>query len=308
MASAISATFRCATLTHQQTIVGLVSATGLSLAGGNVSSCNESTELGIPGTWLYSAPALAMGWHTSQVKDEIGRTSVRCRVEAKTFGKGAARATCRNPTGTRQHIRIPRGYLFEPESTGMQTLITERDTDMWIEPGKEASIVVDAYCGFSKNSIPRGPMRLTGLQAPSDVLASQSDVWRWTRPYEPAKPKRASGGALSSLFQVFSGPKSAAEEKKVLQQSYGIDAEKHKSLKAELEKIDKDPKRYQRGARPSGARKAIPTSAAVAPKSPLESPAAKPPSTTNGKTSATKNTSEVPTLLTGAKGFSPKRK
>mmetsp|Transcript_79619 Transcript_79619/g.131696 ORF Transcript_79619/g.131696 Transcript_79619/m.131696 type:complete len:301 (+) Transcript_79619:53-955(+) len=300
MASAMSATFRRAALTRRQGIVGVVSAAGFSLAGGDFSSCDGSANPGVQGTWPYSAPAPAMGWRTSQVKDEIGRTSARCRVEAKTFGKGAAHATCINPTQRRQHVRIPRGYLFEPESSGMQTLIVEKDTDMWIEPGKEASIVIDAYCGFSKNSIPRGPMRLTGLQAPSDVLASQSSVWRWTRPYEPAKPKSVGGRALSSIFQAFSGPRPAAEEKKVLQQSYGIDAAKHKALKAELEKIDKDPKRYQRGARPSVANKALPTTAPAAPKTPAAPPATKPPSSSTSPGTRT--------LLTGAMGTFPKRK
>merc|ERR1719414_2532072 len=124
-----------------------------------------------------------MGFRPSSSEDDV--MARQCRVEAKTFGKGAAKVTCVNPTAGRQRVRVPRGYLFHPENPGMQTLIAERETEFWIEPGQSAARDIDAFCGFSKNAVPHGSMRPSGLAAPSDVLAGQRQVWDWTRPWEP---------------------------------------------------------------------------------------------------------------------------
>lgn len=189
--------------------------------------------------WPYLSPAPAMGFQPVYGQDEIGIAPVQCRVTAKTFGKGAANVSCKNNTAQQRSVRIPRGYMFQPGSPDMQTLIAEKDLMLSVAPGQEASVEVDAFCGFSKNRVPRGEMSLSGLRAPSDVLTSQGAVWRWTRPYEaPPKP----GTAKSSFGKPLVA---AAMEQKILSKSYGIDGPGYKALQADLAKIDKDPKAHR---------------------------------------------------------------
>eukprot|EP00933_Yihiella_yeosuensis_P016549 TRINITY_DN14091_c0_g2_i1.p1 TRINITY_DN14091_c0_g2~~TRINITY_DN14091_c0_g2_i1.p1 ORF type:complete len:275 (+),score=62.79 TRINITY_DN14091_c0_g2_i1:135-959(+) len=226
----------------------------------------------------YVAPPSAMGFQTSN--DPDGIAARRCTVDAKSFGKGAAKVTCQNRTRLRQGVRIPRGYMFQPEKEGYQTLMAEKDIFFEIEPGQTASREIDAFCGYSKGGIPRGTMLPSGWKAPSSVLSGQQQVWMWTRAWERSSPRASrssSGGLFSGLIQSFMAVRPAAQEARVLQSSYGIDAKQYKALQEKLEKIDKNPKQYQRNASQKGA----PASARTQPSKTVAGPASQPrPGTT----------------------------
>lgn len=241
----------------------------------------RSDALPLPSELPYRAPPDQMGFTRAPLSpDSIAAR--QCRVEAKSFGKGAGRVTCTNPTGSRQRVSIPRGYMFQPEAANMQTLICERDLEFWVEPGQSATHEFDAFCGYSKGAVPHGPMRATGLQAPPAVLQSQQSVWQWTRPWERQKPPTdKKQGIVKSLWSKATH-RAAVDDKKVLQNSYGIDAKKHRALKETLAGIDKDPKRFQhRGgsappaAQPAAAKPAAPPPpASAAAQGPGRAPAA----------------------------------
>lgn len=217
---------------------GLAGCLGLRFALCPSQLVRADAASGLP----YTARPEEMGF----LRPPLGTDSIavrQCRVEAKSFGKGAAKATCTNPMATRQRVVIPRGYMFLPESIDMQPLITEKDVVFWIEAGQSAVQEFDAFCGFSKGRIPKGPMRASGLQAPAQVLQSQSSVWSWTRRFEqaPAKGGSNSRGTFRSLWSQATF-RAAVDEKRVLQQSYGMDAKQQAALKEKLANIDKSAK------------------------------------------------------------------
>eukprot|EP00928_Gymnodinium_smaydae_P082653 TRINITY_DN65973_c0_g1_i1.p1 TRINITY_DN65973_c0_g1~~TRINITY_DN65973_c0_g1_i1.p1 ORF type:complete len:322 (-),score=30.79 TRINITY_DN65973_c0_g1_i1:192-1157(-) len=206
-------------------------------------------------SWPYTGAPEAMGFSRIIVdSDDVAMR--QCRVEAKGFGKKAGQLICKNPTNRQQKVRLPRGYMFLPESPDMQTLIVENDYEFYIEPNGSQTQEFDAFCGYSKGWIPRGPMRISGLKAPPSVLGGQSKMWEWTRPWERAKPRvpKSSGGGggggwLRGLAGMMTGSnRPAAEQARILQQSYGIDAKQHKALQEKLAAIDKNPKQFQRNA------------------------------------------------------------
>lgn len=203
-----------------------------------LSKRKQIVECDTAPAWPYLSPAATMGFQPVYGNEEIGMAAAQCKVTAMSFGKSAGHISCRNDTSQRQRVRVPRGYMFQPEDAGMQTLIVEKDILLSLDPGQEAAADFDAYCGFSKKSVPKGPMRLSGVRAPSDVLGSQSSVWRWTRPFE-APPKQKTGGWFGRAAVA------AAQEKRILSQSYGIAGEKYNALQAEMAKIDKDPKSHR---------------------------------------------------------------
>lgn len=256
------------------------------------------------GTLPYSSTPETMGFaRPPPAQDDIAMR--QCRVQAKTFGRGAGQVTCSNSTAARQLVRIPRGYMFQPDDPGMQTLISEKDVDFMVEPGGNATHEFDAFCGFSKGRVPRGKVSPTGYVAPPRVLSSQQTVWAWTRPYERQAPKARSQSAVASLWSKFSSPRSAAEERKILQQSYGMSDKQQKAMAEQHKAIDKNPAAHQfngrtgarlkrdapSSGRPAGASKGAPV-AGSSTKPPPPQPS--PPSSAKSPPPASSPTSSAP--------------
>lgn len=237
----------------------------------------------------YVGTPQQMGFRTSQSSEDV--LSRRCQVNAKTFGKNAARVTCTNTTNSRLRVHIARGYMFQPESPDMQTLISEKDVSFMLEPGLTTARDIDAFCGYSKGRVPHGPMRATGLQAPPEVLGSQSQVWSWTRAWERSKPKPA--GAVGWLKSLGSS-RAAAQEGKILQQSYGINAKQHKDLQNKLEQIDKNPKQHQRHANTGKLATPGPAQPATQHKPAAASPSAAPSAKTSSAGKAVPSNGSMP--------------
>jgi len=253
-----------------------------SLCCGSVVLCKRGTcnLLTAPGSDLpYTGSPEEMGFVlVGSGPDDISMR--QCRVEAKSFGKAAGRVVCQNSSGVRHRVAVPQGYMFEPQQPDMQTLIAEQAFVFWIDPGKTTTKEFDAFCGYSKGRIPSGAMRPTGLRAPPEVLTGQPALWTWTRPWERPRPensKSLTGGLFRALWPGASS-KAAADEAKVLQQSYGIDAKQHKALQDKLAHIDQDPQMHPRKAG-RGARVDPQTPPSPA-KDPVPAGPAQPPSRT----------------------------
>lgn len=230
------------------------------------ASCETPPAVAASKPWPYTDPAPAMGFQPVYGSDELGTAAAQCRATAHTFGKGALTVSCQNRTAKRQRVVVPRGYLFQPDDVGMQTLVAEKETELWIEPGQDGAVTLDAFCAFSKNAVPKGKLHLTNLRAPSGALRSQGDVWRWTRPYEQQKASKSKG-----WFGAFRLARQAAQEQRILSKSYGIDKAKYTALQADLAKIDKDPQKYRQ--RPGDATLSKKAGAAPGAKQPPPAPA-----------------------------------
>lgn len=232
------------------------SVASVAVSGGGPASAHS-------GNLPYSSDPEFMGFaRPPPAQDDI--TTRQCLVRANTFGRRAGQVTCSNSTATRQRVQIPQGYMFQPDDPDMQTLITERDLVFFVEPGGTATQEFDAFCGFSKGRVPRGNVSPTGYVAPPTVLANQSTVWAWTRPFE-RKPQnggsqRGGWGAIASLLSRVS-PSSAAEQKRILKQSYGMSDKELKAMAARHQAIDKNPAAHQfNGRTGAGVKRGAPTS------------------------------------------------
>lgn len=136
-----------------------------------------------------------MGFRDAEPSHLYHRTTsgeATVRANGRSFGRGALRLNVQNNTPAPLDVILPLGSFFLSNAMYEQSLFTQQDVSLTLEPHELRDLELDAYCGVSSYGCPGvasdGQMELTSQVAPEHVCASQTSVWEWTRAYEPGGP------------------------------------------------------------------------------------------------------------------------
>ena len=175
--------------------------------------------------WPYMAPSHLMGFReASEATHLYNRTNtgqvVLSSARGKGFGGGALTLKMLNATADPLAVSLPMGSTFLSRTPFEQSLITQQDVTLELEPHEERDLSVDAYCGVSSfacpGSLKDGGMELTPLVAPAGVRVGQAAVWAWTSAFEPPTISSSEGDEDGGAPEIVP----ASEEYEMLQSEF----------------------------------------------------------------------------------------